>query len=414
MVKRFGIWSLCLVVLGSLRCGTGIETLKTKVCTPNGDFAVLDDFVYSTGKDSFATKIRPGLGGYLLGVGKGVFSDDKEHWITRLSQDGGSVWETVDDFNYVTNNNSGANDVIVDSSGNYLSVGYGTSGGFTHWVVRRSVDTGLTWATVDDYQLAAGGNAVAQAIVVHGNGDIYVSGFAFNTTSHWITRLSEDAGVTWTTVDDYQFQSAQNSRANGIAVDPSGSLFSIGSGVASGETHWIVRKLINAGTEWTTVDDFVLSDATFASASAIAINSSGVLFVTGQGSDGTVIRGLTRKSVNNGVAWTTVDNFNYTRTDDSTIVGDTVFSAIALDGVGNPYVTGYGGLASGTGESWLVRKSTTSGTVWDVLSAFQVPGGTSSEGTGLFFDSSGSLYSSGFGDDPTASRWILRRAACSN
>lgn len=407
MVRRAGFWALVLALPFVLRCGTGINTLKTRNCTPSGDFATVDDFVYSTGKGSFAARVRPGAGGDLLTVGRGIFTDDVEHWIVRGGVTGGTVWTTLDDYTYPSGTSSGANDILSDGNGNLFAVGYGTSGGVARWIVRLSADAGDSWTTVDDYVLQAGGNSRALAIAKNAAGDIFVTGFGTAGSAHWITRKSTDGGDNWTTIDDFQFSSGQNAQGNGITVDSSGNVYVVGSGITSGETHWLTRKLINDGATWTTVDDFLLDSGTSASAADAILDPSGNVFVTGFSNDGTEQFGITRRSVNGGVVWTTVDQF------DATDTANTAFTALALDPGGNPYSTGTGNVAEGTGNLWLIRRSTSSGSSWSTLSTFQVAGGTSTTGTGMYIDSSGNFYSSGYGTDPDSNHWLVRKSSCS-
>jgi len=404
VTRRWAIWVLLPFLL---QCGDGIETLKNRTCMPNGDFATLDDFVYSAGKGSFANRIRRGTNDKFIAVGKGVFSNDVEHWIVRQGTTAGTLWETIDDFTYPSGTNSGASDFVLDLEGNLVVVGYGTSGGVERWVTRRSEDAGLTWEIVDDYVLQVGGNSRALAVTRDRDGVLFATGYATATSRHWITRKSTDNGVTWTVADDFQFETAQNSQGNGITTDPSGNIFAVGSGVVSGETRWITRKLINGATTWTVVDSYLADNSTTASAADVVSDQNGILFATGLSDDSTDQRGVTRKSVNNGVTWTTIDSY---KTGDDT---DTAFTGVAVDAIGNPYVTGFGNSLGGVGDIWLVRKSTDAGSTWSDLSQFQVAGGNSSRGASLLFDPTGSLFAAGFGEDPSADRWVLRRSSCS-
>jgi len=407
VVRRFGWLTIFLALPFVLRCGTGIDTLKTKNCTPAGDFATVDDFVYSSGKGSFAARVRAGTNGNILSAGRGIFSDDVEHWIVREGTVGGTIWATLDDYTYPSGTSSGANDILVTSDGNLIAVGYGTSGGVARWIVRKSEDNGDSWTTVDDFVLQAGGNSRALSITRNSAGDLFVTGFGISGTTHWVTRKSTDGGDNWSTIDDFQFSSGGASQGNAIVADTAGNIYAVGSGIDTGKTYWLVRKLINDGASWTTVDQFLLDSGTTASAADVIVDPSGRIFATGSSDDGTITRGITRRTTNAGVTWDTVDNL---------IAADTAatsFSGLGLDPGGNPYVTGTGNLVAGTGNLWLVRRSSTAGGVWSNLSSFQVAGGTLSFGTGMYIDAVGNFFTSGYGRDPDADRWLVRKISCS-
>src|SRR5439155_17629554 len=67
------------------------------------------------------------------------------------------------------------------------------------------------------------------------------------TQQYWYVRRSLDGGATWSTVDAYA-----GGQAKGIGADAPGNIYAVG---ANG-SHWIVRKSTNGGASWATVDDF--------------------------------------------------------------------------------------------------------------------------------------------------------------
>jgi hypothetical protein len=68
--------------------------------------------------------------------------------------------------------------------------GGGKKGADQQWYVRRSLNGGVTWSTVDTY---LGGSA--RGIGADGAGNVYVVG---SNAGHWIVRRSNNGGGSWT------------------------------------------------------------------------------------------------------------------------------------------------------------------------------------------------------------------------
>ncbi len=167
-----------------------------------------------------------------------------------------------------------------------FAVGYGTMvskhSTSQAWIVRRSLDGGATWATVDVYQASSGYGAWARGIGADAQGSLYVVGFASvpyksSRVNHWQVRKSDNGGTSWTTVDDYAPSGGQ---ALGFAADANGNLFVTGTTPAVTGTgdNWIVRESLGGTGPWTTVDNL-----TNGIPHAIAADGTGKVFVGGQG-----------------------------------------------------------------------------------------------------------------------------------
>jgi sugar lactone lactonase YvrE len=121
----------------------------------------------------------------------------------------------------------------------------------TDWVLRRSMDNGITWSVSDKFSLASGHPVSPLAMTVDLKGNIWVCGYTEQNDGtypmHWIVRKGTPGAngtVTWAEVDNYQLVSGQHARANGITSDDAGNIYVSGRGNDSaGATFWIVRKL---------------------------------------------------------------------------------------------------------------------------------------------------------------------------
>lgn len=120
-----------------------------------------------------------------------------------------------------------------------------------------------TWQTVDDFQPATNGYAVAQAMCKDPAGNLYAAGQADNPNDPYdnvvaAIRKSRDGGNTWSVVDFCANEMvATNFDAfwyeyNGIASDSAGRLYAVGDDFWNG--YWFVRRSVDSGLTWQAVD----------------------------------------------------------------------------------------------------------------------------------------------------------------
>jgi hypothetical protein len=168
-------------------------------------------------------------------------------WLVRRSADGGATWSTVDLYQPPPGYRAGANGVASDALGKVYVVGQTTilvgRTAVDEWIVRESGDGGNTWTNVDAFSYAAGKDAQAKGAGRDAAGNIVVGGIGddANGLAHWLVRRPVQ-GI-WTTVDDYQLASGTSAGAEAIAADAAGNLLVTGyAWDASGSYHWIVRR----------------------------------------------------------------------------------------------------------------------------------------------------------------------------
>jgi len=383
-------------------------------CTYNSSWATVDDFVYSGGTKSYGYGSATDASGDVFSVGVSYDSASKTHFVTRKSIDHGGTWNTVDDFIYAGGSLSGASSIGVDSSGDVFAIGYGTdSKGKYHYITRRSTDSGTTWATVDDFVYVAAGTAPS-----YGNffgkdaaGDIFSVGHGVDAAAkdHYIVRKSTNHGTSWTTVDDFVYTGGTVSQGIGFGEDPSGYLYSLGTGDDSkGIYHGIMRRSGDQGATWTTVDDFVYPNATVTHNSGFGVDSDGNVYVTGFATNSTGINHyLVRKSINFGIGLSLVDDFMYGGS------GSSVGQGFIMDAVGDIYTGGYGNDAAGMTHQ-IARKSIDKGATWTTVDDYVYPGGSLSVSDKSFsMDNLGNIYYVGYSSDSsTKIHFITRSLTC--
>jgi hypothetical protein len=248
-------------------------------------FTAVDDFQYVMNKYSASYGVAEGPGGALFVAGYGFEQNDTRHWLVRRSVNGGDSWSTVDDLVFAGGTRSEAR-FVFGGTGAILATGLANDGTAHRWLVRRSSD-GTSFSQADDFRLAAGRDAVPNWAVSSGRTH-YVSGNAVDAAglSHWIVRRSADDGATWTTVDDLMPQAGQAASVSSLGLDKDGNVYALGSIGPTGSGRWAVRRSTNGGTTWQGFDDWGGLTDEGAGASGLAQDASGSLYVIGSSREG--------------------------------------------------------------------------------------------------------------------------------
>jgi hypothetical protein len=254
----------------------------------------MDKFRYSGNSSSAASVVGDSSGNvYVAGsagdywlVRKGTFSSADHAW----------TWTTVDAFNGGGNGSDPRAIALAPPSrdapnGALCVVGATREPDRDIALVRRSVDGGATWETVNAFPSNSGWTA-ATAVCSDASGKVYVVGASQIPATNgetfreeWLVRRSQDAGATWQTVDTYA-DAGEYAAPESICLDPAGNPVVAGFSTGSDDHyHWVVRRPIN-GT-WTTVDYYpALGTGSYAQAWGVTLDAAGNLLVTGDASDG--------------------------------------------------------------------------------------------------------------------------------
>lgn len=398
-----------IYVAGSARNISSEECWIVRKSSDGGTtWVTVDDYVLAAGFDAQATALTVDGSGNIYSTGYATNSSGLLRWIVRKSIDAGVTWSVVN--NYVLINGFDAKGIAltVDGSGNIYVAGYALDASFlSHWIVRKSTNAGSTWATVDNYNLDAVSDAQAASLTVDGAGNIYSGGRAMDNTgvTHWIIRKSTDAGTTWTVVDDYNADVWYDSQNNALTADTLGNIYAAGSANGSGPVYGIVRKSSDSGATWGTVDNYSLFKGKLASAEDLSVDGSGNIFSVGYASDSSnILHWIVRKSTDSGATWATVDDFNFSASQSSGA------DAITIDGSGNIYVIGNAKDASSF-IHWIVRKSIDGGATWSTVDDYALSVNKEAKGADLAIDSSGNIYATGNAlDSSNLSHRIVRKS----
>jgi len=365
--------------LGMVTNPSGLHAIVRLSGDAGATWQTADDFTTSSNNARYGNfggvangaSIASDSAGNVYGVGG--FLTDVPNWFTAQSTNSGATWNNVD-----TVPNAWAIGVAADYAGNAYVVGRtnltlitrnskgSVTNTYDNWLVRKGINGGSSWATVDT-SVPANGNSVATAVLCHPTYGVFVTGVTngFNFAGTWMTRRSLDGGATWTTVDK-----AGTGMGLGIGADALGNLYVVGATQVAGLDHWLVRKSSDGGNSWRTVDDYTPGCVTvtvtnsihpfrttttttcyLAVASAFAADSSGNLFVVGLQASANGGQWLVRENPGGKSSWRTVDTFQ-----DVPGLGSSAY-AIAADALGHVYVAGWAIAGDGSIGHWIVRKN---------------------------------------------------------
>jgi hypothetical protein len=362
----------------------------------------VDDFQYVAGRFSVALALTVDPAGNLFVAGDGQGTDPPYHALIQKTSDGGATWIGADDL-YLPPAATWYSGIAADPAG-YL---YAVAGNFGSWYARQSMDGGLSWTTVDAIVNTAGVRVNGVATDVAGN--VYAVGYTnytttttnkngsttTTTTTTWVVRKGINAGTYWTSVDAFSPNGAGS--ANAVFCQPVQGVFVTG-GSGNG---WTTRRSLDGGASWATVDN-----SPYGAGQSIGADSSGNIYVVGGNNHDWIVR----KSSDGGTSWVTVDDFlpqysvhppryaNYASA-----------HGFTADSHGNLFVVGRVQPYSGAGYQWVVRENPHGTGSWQTVDTFQYASGKEAWAIAATADALGHVFVGGRAQDANGTyHWIVR------
>jgi uncharacterized delta-60 repeat protein len=252
-----------------------------------------------------------------------------------------------------TNLDHFARSIAVDRAGRVFVSGYSSgSGTGDDFVTLAYSSTGLPLWT-NRYDGPDNGDDNSNAMALDANGNVFVTGgAAAGGMTEFATIKYSNAGVPlWT--NRYRGPGGSTyGGASGVVVDRSGDVLVAGASKGSGTySDFATIKYSSAGVPlWTNRYEGVYDDAV----NGLAVDRNGNVFVTGYRTDAYTLRFdcLTVAYSSGGTSlWS--DVYNGPGNDDDS------GNAIAVDGSGNVFITGYSRGASGLADLLAIKYSTT-------------------------------------------------------
>jgi len=389
----------------------------------------VDDFQAIPGQGARGVAIGfDWTGGVLFSAGRAVTSSDgTTSAIVNRSRDGGTNWDEVDQFSLQPGAIGVYGAFAADAGDAQLYVGGGISDGTAgHWIVRRSADGGDHWVTVDNFQYASGKSSACTGLAADGLGRVYAVGFASaanGASGVWVVRRSVNGGP-WTTMD---VQGGSQSigaylGARAVAIHPGGAVFVVGAlnqntskkkgNTSTQSANWTVRRSLDQGVSWTTVDNYQPNTACPARAEAIAVDSTGIIYVAGFANQNWVVRRSTAGGAPGtweNVAWL----LHYA-------AANGICTVPRPDGQPDDVYVARGALDTSSVGHWLVRKAEAGGIfapvfnddAWVFSDDYLRNPGKPADAGGIARDAWGQVYATGYArDDSGVLHWITRKLA---
>jgi uncharacterized delta-60 repeat protein len=280
--------------------------------------------------------------------------------------------------------------IAVDGSGNVYvtgrSLGSGTDWDYATIKYNSSGDT--VW--VRRYNGPGNYTDDAEAIAVDGSGNVYVTGRSWGSGSDydWATiKYNASGAEQW--VRRYNGPYNIIDEAYAIAVDGSGYVYVTGFSVwqsSTSEDYTTIKYNSNGDTVWVRRYDGPPNNNTD-EAFAIAVDGSGNVYVTGRSTgSGTSPDYATIKYNSSGVQqWVSRYNGPYNAWDEA--------RAIAVDGIGNVYVTGYIWTSDTTRDFATIKYNSSGVEQW--VRRYVGPDYDWDEAPAIAVDGSGNVYVNG-------------------
>jgi uncharacterized delta-60 repeat protein len=321
-------------------------------------------------------------------LGKGTGRD-----FATIKYDNNSNTKWVKRYNGPGNGNDQASAIAVDDDGNIYVTGASTGNGtgIDFATIKYDDDGDTKW--VKRFNGPGNGNDQAVAIAVDDDGNVYVTGRSTGNgtgTDFTTIKYDDDGDTKW--VKRFNGPGNSSDHAAAIAVDDDGNVYVTGwsTGNGTGHDYTTIKYDDDGDQEWVQRYNGPINETD--RAHALALDELGNVYVTGFIStilheDGNFSDMATIKYNTSGVQqWVSI----YNRTDFDAA------RAIAVDGSGNVFITGVGGVPDEShSRDFVTIKYNASGVQQWAEIVTPVGRGSEADVSDLTLDAAGNVYVTG-------------------
>lgn len=373
-----------VIVTGHIR--SSYETIKY---SGTGMPLWTNTFNLVSGKESDAEAVAIDRGGNVIVTGRALVGSTTDYATIKYSGDGVPLWTNT--FNGTGNKSDMATAIVVDNNLNVFVTGTTTAstGGADFATIKYSSAGVPLWTNI--FNGTANTNDNPYAITVDSGGNVIVTGDSTGIESgrDYITiKYSNTGAPLWTN----SFNGAGNSddRPTGVVTDGSGRVIVTGIQTGSGTGFdYATISYSSAGIPlWTNIFNGAANgNDSPPTVMPLAVDSNDDIFVTGYTTSGSGDDFATIKYSSDGApVWTNIFNGTGNGTD--------IPTALALDGGGNVYVTGYSTLPGGAAGYATIKYSNDGLSIW--TNSFGTTSNTISQARAIVVNRSGDAYVTGY------------------
>jgi uncharacterized delta-60 repeat protein len=321
---------------------------------------------------------------YVTGYSAGSYTSD-DYATIKYNASGAQQW--VARYDGPVNYDDRATALGVDVTGNVYVTGYSTEFGNTDYAtVKYNASGAQQW--VARYNGPGNSSDGATALVVDAAGNVYVTGSSFSGTSH------DYATIKYNTAGNRQWLARYNELGNSIdtatalAVDATGNIYVTGSSYSDKSAGYATIKYNATGVQQWGVRYHGPENGSDYLATDLAVDAMGNVYVTGYSYPDSFSVYATIKYNAAGIQqWVVRYNGPGNSYDRA--------AALTVDAAGNVYVTGssYSG-ASGDGDYATIKYNAVGDQQW--VARYNGPRNGNDQATALGVDTAGNVYVTGY------------------
>jgi hypothetical protein len=340
---------------------------------------------------------------YVTGISFNGQGGDSDYATIKYDSSGNQLW--VARYNGPGNLSDVATAIAVDDSGNVYVTGYSAGSGTNsdYATIKYDSSGNQLWVARYDNE-----DDVANAIAVDGSGNVYVTGSSTSsggfTQAYATIKYDSSGNELWVA----RYIGPANGGANvatAIKVDGLGNVYVTGYSTGSDTFNpydYATIKYDSSGNQMWVARYGALPNG-FDEATAMALDGSGNVYVTGRSTGSTGYEyGTIKYDPSGNQLWVA----RYSGQ------GDNEATAIAVDGSGNIYVTGFSYLASHWSYA-TVKYDSSGNQVW--VARYNEGGNTDAYANAIAVDGSGSVYVTGYSGVPGPSDYAtVKYESCGN